>query len=102
MSGMLIYTSSSDAEGTLGGLVRQGRPRFFDELLERTINKAKWCSSDPICIELDSQGPDGCNLAACHSCALLAETSCEEANKLLDRAMVVGTISNPEIGFFDK
>jgi len=101
MSGMLIYTSSSDAEGTLGGLVRQGRPRLFDGLLERAINKSRWCSSDPICVELDSQGPDGCNLAACHSCALLAETSCEESNKLLDRAMVVGTISDPEIGFFE-
>lgn len=101
MSGVLIYTSSSDSEGTLGGLVRQGRPQLFEGVLKRAIDGAKWCSSDPICIELDSQGPDGCNLAACHSCALLSETSCEEANKLLDRAMVVGTISNPKIGFFE-
>lgn len=102
MSGILIYTSSSDSEGTLGGLVRQGRPGFFEKVLGRAINGARWCSSDPICIELDSQGPDGCNLAACHSCALLSETSCEEANRLLDRAMVVGTISDPNIGFFSE
>jgi len=31
---------------------------------------------------------------------LLPETSCEEQNRLLDRGVVVGTIENPELGFF--
>jgi hypothetical protein len=33
-------------------------------------------------------------------CILLPETSCEEGNRLLDRAMLVGTIDNTKIGFF--
>ena len=31
---------------------------------------------------------------------VLPETSCEEGNRLLDRAMVVGTPDMPEIGLF--
>jgi hypothetical protein len=100
MCGTLIYTASGDAEGTLGGLVRQGRPGYLENTLINTIEKATWCSSDPICIELDAQGPDGANLAACHSCCLLPETSCEEGNRLLDRAMLIGTLQDPMIGFF--
>ena len=46
------------------------------------------------------QGPDSCNLAACHSCGLVPETACEEFNRFLDRGMLVGTIEQPEIGFF--
>ena len=30
------------------------------------------------------------NRAACHACALVAETSCEFANTLLDRGMLFG------------
>ena len=40
------------------------------------------------------QGPDICNLSACHNCALLAGTSCELLNKLLDRATIVGNSSS--------
>jgi hypothetical protein len=52
---------------------------------------------------MDSPGqePDACNLAACHCCALLSETSCEEQNRLLDRAVVVGTLERPSLGFFE-
>jgi len=35
-----------------------------------------------------------------YGCALLPETSCEEGNRLLDRAMLVGTPDIPDIGFF--
>jgi len=45
------------------------------------------------------QGPDSCNLAACHCCALVPETACEEFNRFLDRGLVVGTFRNPEIGY---
>lgn len=100
MNATLIYTSSGDSEGTLGGLVRQGRPGNLENVLFRAIEGAKWCSSDPICMEMEAQGPDGANLAACHSCCLLPETSCEEGNRLLDRAMLIGTIEDPSIGFF--
>jgi Domain of unknown function (DUF1998) len=100
MYGVLIYTASGDSEGTLGGLVRQGREGYLENTLFNAIEKAKWCSSDPICIELDAQGPDGSNLAACHSCCLLPETSCETGNRLLDRALLIGTLKDPSIGFF--
>lgn len=100
MSGVLIYTAAGDSEGTMGGLVRMGEPDRLGSIVINAINKARWCSSDPVCIESTGQGPGNCNLAGCHSCALLPETSCEEQNRRLDRAMLVGTLDNPEMGFF--
>lgn len=102
MCGLLIYTASSDSEGSMGGLVRQGKAGMFENVVARAIQKAMWCSSDPVCIESDGQGPDSCNLSACHSCCLLPETSCEEGNRLLDRALLVGLPGCPEIGFFSN
>lgn len=100
MAGVLIYTAAGDAEGTMGGLVRMGQPDRLEAVIRRALEKACWCSTDPVCIESRGQGADNCNLAACHSCALLPETSCEEQNRLLDRGIVIGTIENPHIGFF--
>jgi hypothetical protein len=74
----------------------------LDKVVSRAIEKAKWCSVDPVCIESKGQGPDSCNLAACHSCALIPETSCEEQNRLLDRAVLIGTLEKPESGFFSN
>lgn len=101
MAGILIYTAAGDSEGTMGGLVRMGKPGRLEEILVRALEKARWCSSDPVCIESYGQGPDNCNLAACHSCTLLPETSCEEQNRLLDRGLAIGTITKPHIGFFN-
>ena len=100
MQGLLIYTASGDSEGTMGGLVRQGRPRRLEMMVRKALNHALWCSSDPVCIESRGQGSDSTNLAACHGCTLLPETSCEEGNRLLDRAVLVGTPERPEAGFF--
>ena len=100
MSGVLIYTAAGDSEGTMGGLVSMGKPKNLEQTIARAIEKASWCSSDPVCIESTGQGPDNCNLAACHSCALLPETSCEEQNRLLDRGVLIGTLKNPKSGFF--
>ena len=80
MSGIFIYTASGDSEGTLGGLVRQGRADAFPKLLRKAITSAKTCSNDPVCILSRGQGRDSLNLAACYSCALIPETSCEEFN----------------------
>ena len=102
MSGILIYTAAGDSEGTMGGLVRLGRAGRIEGVIRRAIEKARWCSTDPVCIESQGQGPDNCNLAACHSCALLPETSCEEQNRLLDRGLVVGTLREPDLGFFSS
>lgn len=101
MNGVLIYTASGDSEGSLGGLVRQGKPGNLETIVYNAIENARWCSSDPICIDSHGQGPNSCNLAACHNCALLPETCCEESNMLLDRAMLIGTLDNPSIGYFN-
>ncbi len=98
--GVLLYTAGSSADGTLGGLVRQGEPKNLDIMMASALENAQWCSSDPLCIESEGQGVDALNLAACHACVLVSETSCEQRNLLLDRALLVGTPENPEIGFF--
>ncbi len=99
MAGILIYTASGDADGTLGGLVRQGKPDFLSDLVSKAVTSGYWCSSDPLCVESQGQGLGSLNLAACYACALLPETSCEEFNRLLDRALVVGLPDEPELGF---
>ncbi|MFK4801128.1 DrmB family protein [Streptomyces sp. MPA0124] len=88
--GILVYTAAGDAEGTLGGLVRQGEPPRLAETLLRMTEAAAWCSADPLCSEHTGQGFGNLNRAACHACALLPETSCETGNTLLDRTLVVG------------
>lgn len=100
MAGILIYTASGDAEGTLGGLVRQGRPDVFPSVFAKAIRAAAFCSNDPVCSLSSGQGRDSLNLAACYSCSLIPETSCEEFNTLLDRGVVVGTFEDSSFGFF--
>lgn len=103
MAGVLIYTASGDSEGTMGGLVRMGQPGNLSNVMVGALEKARWCSSDPICMEVgaNGQGPDSCNLAACHNCSLVPETSCEEFNRLLDRWTVVGSdVDGSNHGYF--
>ena len=100
MAGILVYTAAGDSEGTLGGLVRLGRPDRLGPVMQRAIARASWCSADPVCSEhLGGQGSKLANLAACHACVLLPETSCETINQGLDRAMVVGTPDARDHGF---
>jgi hypothetical protein len=105
MAGVLIYTADGDSEGTMGGLVRMGKPGYIEPVIQRALENAAWCSADPVCMEMGKhmgQGPDSCNLAACHNCALVPETACEEFNRFLDRAVVIGGIDNHELGFFEE
>ncbi|MGW6455140.1 DrmB family protein [Streptomyces sp. NPDC055078] len=101
MVGVLIYTATSDSAGSLGGLVAQGEPTKLIASLRSALNRAEWCSADPLCIESEASGVGSVNLAACHACVLLPETSCELSNGLLDRALLVGTPENPRTGFFE-
>ncbi|MEV8181853.1 DUF1998 domain-containing protein [Specibacter sp. NPDC078692] len=89
-AGILIYTAAGDAQGTLGGLVRLGDPDKLMPLVIAAIDDADVCSNDPVCIESDRQGATSLNLSACHGCSLVSETSCETANRLLDRQLVLG------------
>lgn len=100
MYGVLIYTASGDSEGSLGGLVRQGTRGHIEDTILSAVQNAEWCSSDPVCIQSLGQGPESCNLAACHNCALLPETCCEYGNRLLDRGVIVGTLEDKTVGFF--
>ena len=103
MAGILLYTAAGDSEGTMGGLVRLGKPGSLERIFRKAIEEARWCGADPVCMEtgdMGGQGPDSCNIAACHNCALVPETACEEFNRFLDRGLVVGSLSNPAIGYF--
>ena len=102
MAGVLIYTASGDSEGSLGGLVRQGKAGRIEEIIRHALHEAEWCSADPVCIQSNGQGIDGANLAACHNCTLLPETSCENRNTFLDRGLLVGVLDDKSIGFFNN
>jgi hypothetical protein len=100
MAGLLVYTATTDDDGTLGGLQREGDPVRIERTIKAAIGAQGWCSSDPLCIEGILAGDEGLSLAACHSCVLSPETSCEEFNRFLDRAMLVGIPADAKIGFF--
>ena len=102
MSGVFIYTASGDSEGTMGGLVRQGRSDVFPGIFKKAIEASITCSNDPVCSLSQGQGRDSLNLSACYSCTLVPETSCEEFNVFLDRGTVIGTFEDPDIGFYSS
>ena len=99
--GILIYTGTTDAEGTLGGLVAAGRK--IDRYLTMALDLGRLCSNDPVCAQhspdtlLEEKFTLG---AACHGCLLIAETSCERRNELLDRSVVVSTVEQRGCEFF--
>ena len=99
--GILLYTGSPDAEGTLGGLVQQAR--HIEDHLAQALRMSALCSNDPVCAyhvpgeSLESRWLHG---AACHGCALVAETCCEMRNDYLDRALVVPVLGFPDAAFF--
>ena len=100
--GLLLYTASADAEGTLGGLVQQARN--ISEHLSQALYIGTLCSNDPVCAQ-HAPGKSAENRwlhgAACHGCTLVAETSCEMRNDYLDRALVVPIIGE-DAGFFER
>lgn len=95
MCGILIYTAEG-AEGSMGGLINQASIPNFKKLLLESLRRAQHCTSDPICWESEGQGLFELNQAACFSCSLLSEVSCEEMNLILDRL----TLVDEDFGFF--
>lgn len=91
MCGVLIYTADG-AEGSMGGLVWQGQKDLIQRIIKTAMNRAQNCSSDPMCWE----NKDGLNRAACFSCAMVSETSCEQRNLGLDRRVLV----DEKFGYF--
>jgi hypothetical protein len=99
-AGVLLYTAAPDSEGTLGGLVTLGRANRLGPLIERALEAARLCSSDPLCAEHDPTVHGRLSAAACHACLFAAETSCERGNHYLDRALLVDTLADGSYGFF--
>jgi hypothetical protein len=93
--GVLLYTGSSDSEGTLGGLVQLGRQ--IHEVVRAALSAGTLCSNDPVCAQHQPSNPHERRFlhgAACHGCLLISETSCEQQNDYLDRSLVVATVQN--------
>ena len=100
--GVLLYTGTSDSEGTLGGLVEVGR-RIHDHM-RKALEMGELCSNDPVCAEHQPENTHERRFlqgAACHGCLLIAETSCEQRNEFLDRALLVPTLENLDVEFFN-
>ena len=100
MAGVLIYTSASDSEGTLGGLCTLGEPDKLGRHIKRALEKMSLCSSDPLCSEHLVDGGETLHGASCHACSFLPETSCERGNKYLDRSSLVPTMERADVSFF--
>lgn len=98
MLGFMIMAIEG-TEGSLGGLVSQCDDlENLNRIINSAIERAKDCSSDPICENSDGQGVENLNLAACYSCALLPDISCEIFNSFLDRNLLI----DKDFGLFKK
>ncbi len=101
--GVLLYTGTPDAEGTLGGLVQQAR--HIEDHLADALRRGALCSNDPICAQHapgESMEQRWLHGAACHGCTLISETSCEMRNDYLDRALVVPVLGLEEAAFLSE
>jgi hypothetical protein len=101
MAGVLIYTATSDSQGSMGGVVGMSKGGRFEASFASALARAEWCSNDPVCMERGPNGFGGLNRAACHSCCHVPETSCTWRNTLLDRALIIGS-SDGCPGFFER
>lgn len=77
--GFMVYTVAG-SEGSYGGIVTAVENMTVHNLFKKAIEVGKVCSNDPVCMS-DS--------AACFSCVLLPEVSCESFNNLLNRAILI-------------
>ncbi len=99
-AGLLICTTASDSDGTLGGLVQLSEPERLERVVSGALYRARRCSSDPICAMRTPQNPeDFLHGAACHCCVMASETSCERANRFLDRRFLLD-LPGSDVGFF--
>ena len=85
--GLLLYTVQPGGDGTLGGLMSLV-PRF-GQVLDEALRDLTTCSNDPLCEQAPQLGAEG---AACYSCLLASETSCEHRNMGLDRLLLLDNL----------
>jgi len=89
-AGLLICTTASDSEGTLGGLVALAEPSKLSAIIKAALRRSCRCSSDPVCaMRTPSDPEDFLHGAACHCCSFASETSCEKSNRFLDRRFLL-------------
>ena len=82
-NGILIYSSIPGSDGNVGGLSELVTEEFVPDIFSEALKYIDNCSNDPFCRSTQrGNGPDG---AACYSCIMLPETSCEYGNSFLDR-----------------
>ena len=101
--GILLYTGTPDAEGTLGGLIEAGKN--IARHLQSALELGRLCSNDPVCAQHEPQNPHEIRFlhgAACHGCLLVAETSCEQHNDFLDRSLAISTVEALGAEFFSS
>jgi hypothetical protein len=101
--GILLFTGTPDAEGTLGGLVQVGRS--IEEHLRAALDMGALCSNDPVCAQHRPDDPVAeryLHGAACHGCLLIGEPSCERRNDWLDRSLVIPTVEDLGAEFFGE
>tara|TARA_R110000868_G_scaffold11516_7_gene56437 strand:+ start:37758 stop:39623 length:1866 start_codon:yes stop_codon:yes gene_type:complete len=100
--GILIYTATPGAQGTLGGLVAAaGR---LSNILLSALERLRVCSNDPVCADHqpdDRSGDRATHGAACHGCLLIAETSCELRNLFLDRSLLIQSVAGHGAQLFE-
>lgn len=97
-AGLLLTTTASDSEGTLGGLVELSRPEKLAPLVGAAIRRGTRCSSDPICSHrVPRDKEEFLHGAACHFCLFVSETSCERTNRFLDRRLLLGLVTDTDI-----
>ncbi|QQR91027.1 MAG: DUF1998 domain-containing protein [Myxococcales bacterium] len=97
MAGILLYTGTVGSEGTLGGLVDQGK--HIETHLRRAREMAALCSNDPVCashVPSRDHAERFLEGAACHGCLFVAEPSCERFNRYLDRALLVPVVGGEQ------
>lgn len=100
MAGILIYTGSTDQEGSLGGLVEMGDPDNLRKILIRALEEARFCSNDPTCSTQFPSEDNYINSASCFACTMLPETACETGNMLLDRSLLIETMDSEYQPYF--
>lgn len=100
MAGLLIYTGSTDQEGSLGGLVEMGEVTNLRKAIIEALDEARFCSNDPSCSTQIPSEDNYINGVSCFACTMLPETACEVGNMLLDRSLVVETMDSKYNPYF--
>src|SRR5260370_33704844 len=78
MAAILLSTGPTGTEGTLGGLVEQGRQ--LRSHLQQAFDLGRLCSNDPVCATHSAENDHAERLlerAASHGCLFVAECTCE-------------------------